>query len=91
VGEIDDHRQPSRRHQALQVALAAADVEHRREVLSDDPACDGGVDVAEDLDVAIAAVPAVGVRVVVGRECGHQSQVRIGGSTPTMRASTGQV
>jgi len=90
-GEIDDDRRPARREQALEVALAAADVEDRREVLVDDPACDERVDVAEDLDVAIAAAPALGVRVVVGGERRHQSDVRTGSSTPAMRASTSQV
>ena len=85
-GEIDDDGRPSRRQQALEVALAAADVEHRGEVLVDDPAGDGCVDVAEHLDVAIAAAPALGIRVVIGPDYGHRSA-----STATMRPSTGQV
>ena len=85
-GEIDDDRRPSRREQAPEVALASADVEHRREVLVDDAAGDRCVDVAEGLNIAIAAAPAAGIRVVIGRKRGHQSASR-----PTMRASTGQV
>jgi hypothetical protein len=58
--EIDDDRRPSRREQGLEVTLAAADVEDRREVFAGDPARDGCMDVAEDLSAAIAALPAPG-------------------------------
>ncbi len=81
-GQVHNDRGPSPRQQRLEETSAATDVQYGRELIADDPVCDWFVHVAEDLGGAVVTAPALGIRVVVGRERGHQSPVR---------ASTGRV